>query len=588
MVSKGFPVDFLYQLKQKNDIVEIISRYVKLDKKGSRYWGCCPFHNEKTPSFAVMQDDGVFHCYGCKEHGDVISFIQKIESCDFMDAVKILADNAHLEMPRLEGGEESHKKAEKKERILKLLDTAYKHYQENLYLTTAKPAQDYIKLRAFTKRELDDFKLGYSIDFKEMVDYLRRQGFTYEEMVEAGTIKKGEHGYYDVLAGRLVFPIFNFFGECVGFSARVLGQADFAKYINSAETVVFQKGKLVYGAQLLKSLKQAGKLDKIIIVEGQIDVIAMHRAGFKNTVACLGSALTSDHANILKKLSRNIVLCFDGDGAGQKATMHALDVLDAEEFNIKIVALPSGNDPDEVLKSKGASHLAELIESAVPIMDYIIEVEKSKFDLTNAQEKGNFTKAVLGELKKRLSPSAQEPYLEKLRDLTSIPIDVLRRDLSLGGQAPQTPKKEEEKVLIVRENGNIKAIKFVLACLIHHKDFVDKRINYFKLLPQHHDLLERAEEGTHISSYYDLYDVDDMPILKDCLVFNFDEFSPPEQFFKDSLWLLAEKVLRDKQSALNEQIKTCENLDERKTLMVELMKVTNQIRQKSLEEFYGN
>lgn len=587
MNNKGFPVDFLYELKQKNNIYDIISRYVKLDQKGSRYWGCCPFHNEKTPSFAVMPDDGVFYCFGCKEHGDVISFVQKMESCDFLDAVKILAEQAHMEVPRLEGAEEFEKKAEKKERTLKLLDACYKHYQENLYKPSAKPAQDYIKLRGFTRHELDDFKLGYSENFKEMVEYLRKQGFSYQEMVDAGTIKKGEKGgYYDVLAGRLVFPIFNYFGDCVGFSARVLGQADFAKYINSAETAVFQKGKLVYGAWLLKALKQAGKLGQIIIVEGQIDVIAMHRAGFKNTVACLGSALTSDHANILKKLSSNIVLCFDGDGAGQKATMHALDVLDPNEFNIKIVALPGGHDPDEILKEKGKEYLASLIEGAVPIMDYIISIEKAKFNLEDLQERGAFAKSVLAELKKRLTPSAQEPYLEKLRDLTKIPIDVLRRDLFGGTSRLSESKKADEKVLIARENGNIKAVKFVLASILHHKDFVDKRIDYFKLLPQYHGLIERAQEGTHISSYYDLYDVDEMPVLKDCLVFNFDEFYPPEQYFNDSLWPLAEPLLKNKQNSITEKITNCTDLEERKSLMAELMQVTNQIRKKSLEEFY--
>ena len=196
-------------------------------------------------------------------------------------------------------------KKHKKERILKLLDATYKHYQENLYLPVAKPAQDYIKTRGFTRQELNDFKMGYSINWTELLDYLKGQGFTYQDMVDAGVAQKKDDHYYDVMAGRLVFPIFNSFNECIGFSARVLGQSDFAKYKNTAETLVFQKGRVVFAINLVKALKQKGGLDKIIIVEGQIDVIAMHRAGFKSTVACMGTALTKENAHELKKLSNN-------------------------------------------------------------------------------------------------------------------------------------------------------------------------------------------------------------------------------------------------------------------------------------------
>ncbi len=589
MQNKGFPIDFLYQLKQKCDIVAIVSRYVKLDRKGSRYWGCCPFHNEKTPSFSVMQDEGVYHCFGCKEHGDVISFVQKMESCEFMDAVKLLAQEAHMEMPEFKTDDDTHKRAEKRERLLKLLEETWKHYHENIYLKEAKPAQDYIKSRNFTRHELDDFKLGYSLNWTEMVEHLKSKGFTYEDMVDAGVAQSKNGRYYDVMAERLVFPIFNSFNDCVGFSARVLDKnSDFAKYKNTAETMVFHKSKVVFGINLLKALKQSGKLDKVIIVEGQIDVIAMHRAGFKNTVACMGSALTLDNAQALKRISRNIVLCFDGDGAGQKATLHSLDVLDKDEFNIRVVALPDKMDPDEVLKNKGRDFLAALIEGAMPVMDYLIEVEKKNFNLSKAEERGGFAKAVLAHLKKMVdSPSLQEPYLEKLRDLTSIPIDVLRRDLQ-GGQKEGKPiKKEEEKVLISRENGNNRAVKFVLSSLIHNKPYVKENIDYVKLMPRYKEVIEKAKEGTRVSSYYDLFDVGDMPLLEDCLVFNFEEYGESaERYFEECLWTLADQILKEKQQAVHEQFKASTSLEERQKLMLELNKILKELREKSLEEFY--
>lgn len=591
MQNKGYPTQWLEQLKQKNDIVSVVSRYVRLDKKGSRYWGCCPFHNEKTPSFAVMQEDGVFYCFGCKEHGDVISFVQKFESCEFMDAVKILAEQAHMEIPQFQGDEDTHKRAKQRERLLLLLDATWRHYQENLYKSEAKPAQEYIKSRGFTKRELDDFKLGYSLNWTEMLDYLKGKGFTEQEMVDANVAQRKDGRCYDVMAQRLIFPIFNSFNECVGFSARVLEKTDFAKYKNTAETPVFQKSKVVFGINLLKAQKQAGILDKIIIVEGQIDVIAMHRAGFKNTVAVMGSALTVDNANILKKISKNIVLCFDGDSAGQKATLHSLQVLDKDEFNIRIVALPDGQDPDELLKNKGKEYLAGLIENAMPVMDYLIDVEKQKYDLSLADEKGKFASAVLVHLRKLDSPAEQEPYLEKLRDLTAIPIDVLRRDLVRGtskdNKVVKLEKKEVEPVLISRENGNIRAVKFVLSSLIHNKEYVNKKIDYIKLLPSYKDVIEKAVEGTKISSYYDLFDVDNMPVLAECLVFNFEEYlHTAERYFEECLWTLADTVLKAKQQEITEEFKNCTSIEERKSIMIKLSAVSKQLREKSLEEFY--
>lgn len=592
MQNKGFPADFLYQLKQRSDIVSIVSRYTRLDKKGSRYWGCCPFHNEKTPSFSVMQDEGQFYCFGCKEYGDVISFVQKIESCEFMDAVKILAEQAHMEMPKITASDDdTHKRAKEKERLLALLDATWKHYHENLYLPQAKPAQDYIKSRNFTRHELDDFKIGYSLNWNEMIDYLKGKGFTIKEMEDAGVAQSKDGRAYDVLGGRLVFPIFNAFNDCVGFSARAIEKTDFAKYKNTAETMVFQKSKVVFGINLLKQLKQAGELKNIIIVEGQIDVIAMHRAGFKSTVACMGSALTHDNAQILKRISRDIVLCFDGDAAGQKATLNALEVLGNTEFNIRVVMLPNGNDPDEILKNKGRDYLANLIDNAMPVMDYLIEVEKKKYNLNAADQRGKFAKAVLAHLRKMDSPSEAEPYLEKVRDLTSIPIDILRRDLIKEPAPTKTamaPEKNEEEGLGSRENGNIRAIKFVLASLIHGKDYVDKKVDYSLLLPRYKALIEEAKKGTRISSYYDLFEVDENPMLRDCLLFNFEEYNTTApRYFSECLWSLADQALKEQQSQLTEQFKKAETLEERQKIMLKLNNINKQLREKSLEEFYG-
>ena len=590
MQNKGYPADWLYQLKQRNDIVSIIGRYVHLEKKGGRFWGCCPFHNEKTPSFTVSGDEGFFYCFGCKESGDVISFVMKYESCDFAEAVKILAKNANMEIPEFTGEKEIVEKKHKKERILKLLDATYKYYQENLYLPVAKPAQDYIKTRGFTRQELNDFKMGYSINWTELLDYLKGQGFTYQEMVDAGVAQKKDDHYYDVMAGRLVFPIFNSFNECIGFSARVLGQSDFAKYKNTAETLVFQKGRVVFAINLVKALKQKGGLDKIIIVEGQIDVIAMHRAGFKSTVACMGTALTKENAHELKKLSNNVVLCFDGDSAGVKATLRSIDILKDEGFNVTIVSLPDKHDPDEILKEYGKEYLENLIDNALPITDYLIKYEQSNFNLDKPDERGKFAVQALRHIAKLKSDSEEEPYLDKLRDLTGIPIDVLRRDISkIKGEKVDTKsdKNITDSVLISRENGNIKAIKFILSSLIYNKDFVNKKIDYKKLLPRYNEVIEKAGEHLPITSYFDYFDVESMPILKDCININFAEYEENgKRYFDECLWSLVNQELINRQQELTEKYKQCEDSAQRMEIMQELSNVSKSLREKKLEDFY--
>ncbi len=596
MNSRGYPSEWLYELKQKNDIVSVISRYIRLDKKGRKFWGCCPFHNEKTPSFSVSEEEGLFYCFGCKESGDVISFVQKMESCDFSDAIKILANLAHMEVPEFSGDKDVVEKKKAKDRILKLLDATYKHYRENLYLPDAKPAQEYIKLRGFTRRELEDFQLGYSLNWTDIVDYLRKQGFTYKEMTDAGVCQSKNGRYFDAMAERLVFPIFNSFDECIGFSARVLGKTDFAKYKNTAETIVFQKGRVVFGINLLKRLKKQGGLEKIIIVEGQIDVIAMHRAGFKSTVACMGTALTKENAHELKKLSNNIVLCFDGDEAGIKATVRSIEILKEEGFSTSIVRLPEKKDPDEILKAKGKDFMQSLIDNALPVTDYLLEVTKEKYDLSKPDQKGSFIKEALSVLRKLDSLAEAEGYLAKLRDMTGVPIDVLRRDLGvLFGRVAKEDKlaqtsqeKEKDNVLTSRQNGNIRAVKFVLSSLIHRKSYVDGRIDYKKLLPNFSSIIEKAEEGLSISSYFDAFDVDNNQILKDCLVFDFSEFENIAKiYFDECVWLLADNILKDKQSRLNDEFKTCESIEKRREIIGQLTQVAKELREKSLEEFYG-
>ena len=584
MQSKGFSVEWLQELKRKNDLVSIASNYLRLEHKGRRFWACCPFHNEKTPSFSINAEDGIYYCFGCKESGDVIKFVEKMENIEFYDAVKFLADKAGMQVPDLKPTEEVTKRQKFKERLLSALDYAYKHYQENLYNKDAVVAQNYIKMRKFTRRELEDFKIGYSKDWTDIVTYLHGKGFTDNELVSAGICGQKNGRVFDVLANRLVFPIFNAFNECIGFSARALEKTDFAKYKNTAETLVFQKGKIVFGINLLKKYKQQHGLDNIILVEGQMDVIAMHKGGFKQTVACMGTALTKDHVSELKRYSNNIVLCFDNDGAGKKATIRAIEMFRGENVDLKVVKLSGGKDPDEVLNNLGAEKLQEMIDDAIPYMQFLIEYNLKDFDLSKPEQKGKFVKAVLAEIKKLESESAQEPYLEKLREITNIPIEVLRRDL---GTSVQIASKPNESAPISIEQVSNKAELFLLASMLHHKDYVNKNIDYRKLLEGNERYLDIIDKNMPLSSLYDFEETANDQMLMNMINFNFSLFQGVEErYFNECLVMVAEEKWRNMQRELNEKFKNCKDLDERKEIAKELGKIAVYLKTKNLEVFY--
>jgi len=585
MQGRGFPVEWLSELKRKNDLVSVASNYVQLQQKGQRFWACCPFHSEKTPSFSINDEEGIYYCYGCKESGDVIKFVEKMENIDFMDAVKFLAERSGMQIPEFQGFEKRNQNKEMKERILSALDYAYKHYMENLYNKDAKKAQDYIRLRKFTRRELEDFKIGYSKNWTDIVEYLFSKGFTEKELLEAGICGKKNNRLYDVVGERLVFPIFNSFGDCIGFSARALEKTDFAKYLNTAETMVFQKGRVVFGINLLKAQKHQQLLKQIILVEGQMDVIAMHKSGFKCTVACMGTALTKEHVTELKRYNENIVLCFDADGAGTKATLRAIEMFRNENVNLKVVKLQDGKDPDEVLNNIGREGLEEQISNALPYMEFLIDYYKNKYDLQQAEDKGKFVKDILAEIKKLGSPTLFEPYLEMVRDITKIPIDILRRDISVTSQEKNV-KNNSSQPVVPTENGDEKATKFILASLLHKKKYVDEQIDYFKLLEGFEKYLEIINQTKALSAIFDIEGANEDELLMELVNFNFATYEQDAfKYFKECLWKVAEQKLRKQQTKLNEEYKNCEDLTRRGEIAKKLGKLAIALKVKSLEEF---
>lgn len=590
-MNKGFDEAWLEKLKSRNDIVTTMSRYLTLQQKGRNYWACCPFHHEKQPSMCVYGIDQYYHCYGCKEHGDVITFIMKMESCDFMTAIEILAKNANMEIPALSMDEDIKKKKKQKETILQILDLAYKHYEQNLYLKTSTIAQEYIKKRKMTKQDLDKFHIGYSKDWTSLIDYLKSKGYSYEDMKMAGVCESKNNRYYDVFGERLIFPIFNIHDECIGFSARSLSKDAFAKYKNSTNSLVFDKSKHMFGANYLKTLKQNQKLDYIIIVEGQVDLITMHNYGFVNSVACLGTALTSLHARMLSNFCNNVILSFDGDSAGQKATIRTIDTLVGAGMNVKAIKIPENMDPDEFLNKYGKEKYQQLLDNAVDYIEFKILNKLEQFNLDKIDEKAKFVSSAIDIVNTLKRNSEKEVYLDIIQNLAGVSKEGLKRDL-IAGDADDEKKTKETANISYLEDAEIKSIKFILASLLEKKDYAnfDFDLDKYVINPTYKKLYkimkEYHENGQNLlkTTLYDKFDMENEPNLPDIMEYKFDEIVDPKTYYNECIWKIRETYLKQKLSELTKKYTDEQEQSEKQNIMREIGEVQKKLRNKILED----
>jgi len=477
MAIKGFNSDFIEELKTRCDIVSVISKYIPLEKKGKNHWGRCPFHHEKTPSFCVNSSNQFYHCFGCSASGDVIKFVQEHESLDFLGAVKILCDNCGLVMPQINNDSEKIAEEKKlKERLFSLNRTLAKFYYSALFLEQNKNALKYFNARGLDREIITKFGLGFCPDFESSVTYLKNLGFTFEEMEKAGIAAQKNGRFYDVLGGRLIFPILNSFSEVVGFGGRIFEKQGFAKYRNTQETQLFNKSKNLYNINLVKKQKQKSGVGSIIVVEGYMDAIALYNAGFENVVASMGTSLTIDQARLIKRFCDNVFICFDGDAAGQAATIRGLEILKEQGLNVKVISIEENSDPDELIKEKGAAAFKKYIDTALPLIDFKLEILKRQNNINTAEGKRKFTAGSLMLVKSTDSTVEKEDLLKRIRDITGYTYESLKRD---------SENIEQEKALFntvefesLSENKNL---RFILYCMLSGVGTIDD----YKIVEHH-------------------------------------------------------------------------------------------------------
>lgn len=470
-MAGGFTPEFLEELKYKCDIVEVISQYVPLQKKGGRYFGCCPFHNEKTPSFCV--NNGWYHCFGCGASGDVVKFVMEMESVSFYDAVKILADKVGLQLPEVKLDPQYAQKKEHGDVLKQLMRDAARYYRNNLLdEKKGKDAREYLHNRGLDDEIAKRYGLGLSLDNESMVGYMRRKGYSLKDLEECGLVGNAQRPY-DAFANRIIVPIMDSMSNVIAFGGRIYhGEKDVAKYKNSTNTTLFDKGRTIYGINFIKRDKKMNGVayKELILVEGYMDVISLGASGIKNAVACMGTALTDGQARELSRMTENLYVCYDGDGAGKKATIRNVDILAKFVQNVRVISLDEGKDPDETVREGGAEAFLKKQKEALPVIEYKLKLCADANDLGSVNGRAKYVQSALKVLKTIDNRAEREVYMDVVSKMSGVSVATLTDEAGMIRPVKIEQPKENDEEKIAK---NLRASRFVLNRIVKGEKYVD-------------------------------------------------------------------------------------------------------------------
>lgn len=502
-MAGGFTPEFLEELKYKCDIVEVISQYVPLQKKGGRYFGCCPFHNEKTPSFCV--NNGWYHCFGCGASGDVVKFVMEMESVSFYDAVKILADKVGLQLPEVKLDPQYAQKKEHGDVLKQLMRDAARYYRNNLLdEKKGKDAREYLHNRGLDDEIAKRYGLGLSLDNESMVGYMRRKGYSLKDLEECGLVGNAQRPY-DAFANRIIVPIMDSMSNVIAFGGRIYhGEKDVAKYKNSTNTTLFDKGRTIYGINFIKRDKKMNGVayKELILVEGYMDVISLGASGIKNAVACMGTALTDGQARELSRMTENLYVCYDGDGAGKKATIRNVDILAKFVQNVRVISLDEGKDPDETVREGGAEAFLKKQKEALPVIEYKLKLCADANDLGSVNGRAKYVQSALKVLKTIDNRAEREVYMDVVSKMSGVSVATLTDEAGMIRPAKIEQPKENDEEKIAK---NLRASRFVLNRIVKGEKYVDlskiktewlendlhrQVFEWAKTMPEHTDMVK--------------------------------------------------------------------------------------------------
>lgn len=464
--------ELVEEIRQRNDIVDVISSYVKLQRKGASHFGLCPFHNEKSPSFSVTQGKQMYYCFGCGEGGNVFTFIMKYENYTFVEALQFLADRAGISLPEAEYSQEEKRAADIRNVLLDIHKKAARYFYYQLKNEKGKQAYDYLKKRELSDETILKFGLGYSNKTSnDLYQYLKQEGYSDEILKDSGLVTIREKGTYDKFWNRVMFPIMDLNNRVIGFGGRVMGEGE-PKYLNSQETRIFDKSRNLYGLNLARLSKR----NHILICEGYMDVIALHQAGFNHAVASLGTAFTSGHASLMKRYTNQVILSFDSDTAGIRAALRAIPILREAGLDIKVLTMEPYKDPDEFIKALGAEAYEERIQKAKNAFLFEIEQLQKNYDMKDPDEKTRFYQETAKKLMEFPDEIKRNNYIEVVSREYMIPSEMLVKlvnTLALTGQTiREKPKPSISKVQ--KEDGWKQSQRLLLTWLIEEPEIFEK------------------------------------------------------------------------------------------------------------------
>ena len=470
-----FSDDYIQEVIDKNDIVDYISQSVRLKRAGSTFKGLCPFHKEKTPSFSVSQDKQLFYCFGCGKGGTVINYVMQSENLDFVESVKLLADRCGMQLPE-EDNRGSEENTKKRQTIYKINSVSGRFFYDKLYEPCGAVARAYIEKRQLAKGTVTRFGLGYAPDGNLLLKHLREQGFTDEDIVASGVAGRSENGdIYDRFRNRLMFPIIDVRKNIIGFGGRVLDDSK-PKYLNTSDTLAFNKSYNLFGLNLAKNTKE----EHLVLVEGYMDVIQLHQHGIDTAVATLGTALTAEQARMIKRLKGEVVIAYDSDEAGQKATQRAIELLNEEGLKVRVLVMGESKDPDEYIKANGVGAFRQRLDEAQEQIEYKVRRLKAKYDLDDIRQKSEYVTSAAKEFATIKSPVECELYVKKLAAETGVSAESIFAEIA---QIRAVGEKEKEFKRFYEQRGArpqnpgdmrkrryIEAQKLLLNIMCYHRE----------------------------------------------------------------------------------------------------------------------
>ena len=585
--------ELIEEIKNSNDIVDVVSKYVNLKRSGRNYFGLCPFHSEKSPSFAVSPDKQIFHCFGCGAGGNVIHFVMKMENVNFKEAIELLAQRANIELPKLENAEDD-KIARLKSRVYEINDIAAQFYHENLYKPTSKQAQEYIKKRKLGNNTLKAFSIGYAGNFDELYQILKSKGYTEEEMLASSLIRKTQNGkFVDSFRKRLMFPIKDVRDRVIAFGGRVLDDSK-PKYINSPENVVYSKGRHLFGLNVAKR----GDTKKIIIVEGYMDVISLHQRGITNVVASLGTAMTEAQGRLLRRNSESIILGYDSDGAGQTAIVRGLEILKNMGCDVRILQISGAKDPDEYVIKYGPERFIKCADNAISLVEFKVKMLKNNLNLEITNDKIKFLNEIAKILSKETNQIEREIYIDKISKTYKISKEAIFSEINKLMYANNPGAKRLERPLksFIQKNENIneKQNQKINSTILKRENLViylflnetEKSIEKIKDIVQIENFLDETNKQILKKIYEEIekqnIKIDDMvdkfedektiSRITEIMAYDF-EITDVDKAIDDVASIYEKEKLVNKRNSLLKQIEKSEDIEQSRTLERELNEI---------------